>query len=62
MSRFVDWPWTEEEKKAALEALRLRRTDIKTQPQGASERANLRALDEVIAELEQETAAEQPSS
>ena len=62
MSRFADWPWNEEEKKAALEALRLRRTDIKAQPQGASARANLRALDEVIAELEQETAAERPSS
>jgi hypothetical protein len=62
VSRFADWPWNEKEKKAALEALRLRRADIKAQLQGASERANLRALEEVIAELEEETAAERPSS
>lgn len=62
MSRFADWPWNEEEKKAALEALRMRRTDIETQTQDESKTANLRALDEVIAELEQETAAERPSS
>jgi hypothetical protein len=62
VSRFADWPWNEEEKKAALEALRMRRTDIEAQTQDESKTANLRALDEVIAELEQETAAERPSS
>jgi hypothetical protein len=62
VSRFADGPWNEEEKKAALEALRMRRTDIEAQTQDESKTANLRALDEVIAELEQETAAERPSS
>jgi hypothetical protein len=62
VSRFADWPWNEKEKKAALEALRMRRTDIEAQTQDESKTANLRALDEVIAELEQETAAERPSS
>jgi hypothetical protein len=62
VSRFADWPWNEEEKKAALEALRMRRTDIEAQTQDESKTANLWALDEVIAELEQETAAERPSS
>jgi hypothetical protein len=62
VSRFADWPWNEEEKKAALEALRMRRTDIEAQTQDESKTANLQALDEVIAELEQETAAERPPS
>jgi hypothetical protein len=46
------WAWTEEERQAAVERLRLRRVDIEAQPQSSSKAAILRALDEVIADIE----------
>jgi len=46
------WVWTEEERQAAVERLRLRRVDIEAQPQSSSKAAILRALDEVIADIE----------
>ena len=52
------WAWTEEERQAAVEKLRLRRVDIEAQPQSSSKAGLLRALDEVIADLEENTAAE----
>ena len=51
--RFSEWAWSEEEKQAALESLRLRRVDIEALPQSPSKAAMLRALDDVIAEIEQ---------
>ena len=51
------WAWTEEERQAAIEKLRLRRVDIEAQPQSPSKKALLRALDEVIADID-EAAAE----
>jgi hypothetical protein len=58
VGRFAGWSWDEEQKKAVLEALRRRRTATQAQPQDGSNKAIMRALDEVIAELEQEPAAE----
>jgi hypothetical protein len=46
------WAWTEEERQAAVERLRLRRVDIEAQPQSSSKAAILRALDELIADIE----------
>jgi hypothetical protein len=46
------WAWTEEERRAAVERLRLRRVDIEAQPQTSSKAAILRALDEAIADIE----------
>jgi hypothetical protein len=46
------WAWTEEERQAAVEKLRLRRVEIEAQPQSSSKAAILRSLDEVIAEIE----------
>ena len=46
------WAWTEKEKQAAVERLRLRRAQIEAQPQSSSRVALLRALDEVIADIE----------
>jgi hypothetical protein len=46
------WAWTEEERQAAVERLRLRRVDIEAQSQSSSKAAILRALDEVIADIE----------
>jgi hypothetical protein len=43
--------WTEEEKQAALERLRLRRVDMDELPQGPSKAILLRALDDVIADI-----------
>jgi hypothetical protein len=54
--RFSQWAWSEEEEQAALERLRVRRVDIEALPQSLSKAAMLRALDDVIAEIE-ETAA-----
>jgi hypothetical protein len=53
---FSQWAWSEEEEQAALERLRVRRVDIEALPQSLSKAAMLRALDDVIAEIE-ETAA-----
>jgi len=50
---FSQWAWSEEEKQAALESLRLRRVDIEALPQSSSKAAMLRALDDVLAEIEQ---------
>jgi hypothetical protein len=50
--------WTEEEKQAALEKLRIRRVDIEALPQSTSKVALLRALDDVIAELGESARAE----
>jgi hypothetical protein len=50
------WAWTEEERQAAVERLRLRRVDIEAQPQSSSKAAILRALDDVIADFEENTA------
>jgi hypothetical protein len=47
------WAWTKEERQAAVEKLRLRRVNIEAQPQSSSKAALLRALDELIAEIEQ---------
>ena len=50
------WAWTEEERQAAVEKLRLRRLEIEAQPQSSSKAAILRALDEVIADIENDAA------
>jgi hypothetical protein len=47
------WAWTEKEKQAALESLRVRRVDMEALPQEPSKAILLRALDDVIAEIEQ---------
>jgi hypothetical protein len=46
------WAWTEEERQAAVESLRLRRVALEAQPQSSSKAAVLRALDEMIADIE----------
>jgi hypothetical protein len=46
------WAWTEEEREAAVESLRLRRVQMEAQPQSSSKATILRALDEVIADIE----------
>jgi hypothetical protein len=48
---FSAWAWTEEERQAALERLRLQRVDLEARPQSSSKEALLRALDKVIAEI-----------
>ena len=45
------WTWTEAEKQAALERLRLRCVDVEALPQGPSKAILLRALDDVIADI-----------
>ncbi len=49
--RLSAWAWTEEEKQAALERLRIRRVDIEALPRDASRAILLRALDDVIADI-----------
>jgi hypothetical protein len=49
--RFSAWAWTEAEKQAALQRLRLRRVDLEALPQGPSKAILLRALDDVIADI-----------
>jgi hypothetical protein len=54
--RMRRWARTEEERQAAVEKLRLRRLEMEAQPQSSSEAAILRALDEVIADIENDAA------
>jgi hypothetical protein len=53
---FTEWGWTEEEKQDAVERLRLKRVGIEALPQTPSKAILLSALDDVIADIEQDAA------